>query len=93
MRLWGYGIGLVLSIVLSSVFCNSPLAVGQAPASIVSVPLEKGTLDLYVTPNKPFGLDGARSAVSIWCTTTVCCVSELHEVWAVKGDAFAWSDR
>jgi hypothetical protein len=34
------------------------LALGQSPVLIASAALEKGTLELYATTNKPFGLDG-----------------------------------
>lgn len=36
-------------------------ALGQSPALIASVALDKGTLELYATTNKPFGLDGRDS--------------------------------
>lgn len=53
-----------LSVLTIFVFINSldwiptNLALGQSPEVIASVPLEKGTLELYGTPDKPFGLDG-----------------------------------
>ena len=62
MRLRNHLSVLALLVFLSSVEWNhSHLAFGQSPEVIASVPLEQGMLELYATPNKPFGLDGRDS--------------------------------